>query len=159
MHSVTIPYLETHLPEQVRLVTEIIPIMSRIPAVSTEMTWPPEEALLLAWVNFAGEWSGSMVLSCTLPLAFQFTSRLMSVPLPASVDDDVRDSIAELANTIAGNFKALLPSGCSMSVPTVALHPAGASVPPLTGRLCECHFTTEPGACSVMLKAGQTKLT
>ena len=43
----------------------------------------------------------------------------MGVPTPAVVDSDVRDSIGELANMIAGNLKAILPSEAMLSMPSV----------------------------------------
>jgi chemotaxis protein CheX len=119
--EVNTPNLEPHMAEQVRLVTEIFPIMAGIEIALAPLPWPPNEPVLLAWVNYGGEWKGAMVLACTLPLAFAFSAQLMSIPVPLTLSDDVCDSVAELANTIAGNFKALLPSGCSMSVPIVAL--------------------------------------
>lgn len=33
--------------------------------------------------------------------------------------DDVRDSLGEIVNMIAGNFKALLPDGAAISMPSV----------------------------------------
>jgi CheY-specific phosphatase CheX len=60
-----------------------------------------------------------VLLECGHALACDFTSRLISIPLPAKVDDDVRDSIGELANMLGGNFKALLPRGTSLSTPSV----------------------------------------
>jgi hypothetical protein len=33
--------------------------------------------------------------------------------------DDVRDGLGELTNVIAGNLKPLLPSGVSLSIPSV----------------------------------------
>jgi CheY-specific phosphatase CheX len=152
--EVTAPYLEPHLEEQVRLVTEIFPIMTGIEVALARAAWPPAEPVLLAWVNFGGEWKGALVLGATLPLAFAFTARLMAIPLPAVVDDDVRDSIAELANTIAGNFKALLPSGCSMSVPVVELQLQDIPEPANLHQLCKTVFAAEHGSCCVVLQSG-----
>ena len=43
----------------------------------------------------------------------------MSIEPPTSVNDDVRDTLGELANMIAGNLKALLPFGVAISMPSV----------------------------------------
>jgi chemotaxis protein CheX len=152
--DVSVPYLEPHLAEQVRLVTEIFPIMAGIHVDLTDTVWAPAEATLQAWVNFGGEWKGAMVLGSTLPLAFAFTARLMGIATPVEVDEDVIDSIAELANTIAGNFKALLPSGCSMSVPTVRLEPAGLPDRAHRELLCKTVFAAAEGSCCVLLQSG-----
>ena len=43
----------------------------------------------------------------------------MSVPMPTTVDADVCDSMGELVNMIAGNFKALMPAETGISIPSV----------------------------------------
>ena len=83
-----------------------------------------------------------MMLECVLPLAFDFTSRLMSVPLPTTVDADVCDSLGELVNMFAGNFKALMPPETGISTPSVVrlpgLHSANARKQnPQPDRLCD----------------------
>jgi chemotaxis protein CheX len=35
------------------------------------------------------------------------------------IDEDVRDSLGELANMLAGNLKSVLPSGVVLSMPSV----------------------------------------
>jgi len=39
--------------------------------------------------------------------------------IPSRVDDDVRDSIGELANMVGGNLKSLMPPGVALSLPSV----------------------------------------
>ncbi len=62
---------------------------------------------------------GTMLLECTPSLAYAFTSRFMQVPIPESLDDDVRDAMAELANMIGGNLKGLMPEETCVSMPLV----------------------------------------
>lgn len=70
-------------------------------------------------VYFTGGFMGAVVIELDYELAFQATSVLMEVPRPAQVDPDVRDSVGELTNMIAGNLKAILPSTASLSMPSV----------------------------------------
>jgi Chemotaxis phosphatase CheX len=92
-----------------------------------------------------------MTLECVLPLAFEFTSRLMSVPLPTTVDADVCGSLGELVNMIAGNFKALMPPGTGISIPSVMR--CRDYIPRMRGSktLSQIVFETECGACSLTL--------
>jgi chemotaxis protein CheX len=43
----------------------------------------------------------------------------MGLPLPEEVNDDVRDTMGELANMLGGNLKSLLPRGVVLSMPSV----------------------------------------
>lgn len=79
-----------------------------------EMTFPVAGA-----VYFTGGFMGAAVIELGYELAFQATAALMGVPKPDAVDSDVRDSIGELANMIAGNLKAILPSDSTLSMPSV----------------------------------------
>lgn len=75
---------------------------------------------LYATVRYSGDAEGRMLVSCDTQFAFAFTEYLMHVPRPSKVDDDVVDALGELANTIGGNFKGLLPPGTVLSTPHVA---------------------------------------
>lgn len=62
---------------------------------------------------------GTMMLECTVGLAYAFTERLMLVPTPKSLDENVRDAMGELVNMIGGNLKGLMPEETCVSTPTV----------------------------------------
>jgi CheY-specific phosphatase CheX len=111
--------IEEHLSEQARIAAEVLGVMADIVAEPVQTPWPPKEELVTAAIYFTEPWKGAMLLECVLPLAFEFTSRLMSVPPPSSVDADVCDSMGELVNMIAGNFKALMPAETGISIPSV----------------------------------------
>lgn len=82
---------------------------------------PPGEAPpgVVAAVYFTAGWKGAVLLECAPPQAYAFTAKLMSIPKPSRVDDDVRDALGELTNIIAGNLKAALPKGVELSMPSV----------------------------------------
>jgi CheY-specific phosphatase CheX len=111
--------IDEHTSEQARIAGEVFGVMADLVAEPLSVPWPPGEELVTAAIYFTEPWKGAMMLECVLPLAFSFTSRLMSVPRPTTVDADVCDSLAELVNMIAGNFKALMPAETGMSIPSV----------------------------------------
>jgi chemotaxis protein CheX len=43
----------------------------------------------------------------------------MAIDAPLCINDDVRDTMGELANTLAGNLKSVLPHGIGLSMPSV----------------------------------------
>jgi CheY-specific phosphatase CheX len=111
--------LDEHISEQARIASEVFGVMADIVAQPVSEPWPPHEELVTAAIYFTEPWKGAMMVECVLPLAFGFTARLMSVPLPTTVDADVCDSLAELVNMIAGNFKALMPPETGISIPSI----------------------------------------
>jgi hypothetical protein len=111
--------VEEHVSEQSRIVAEVFGVMADIVVEPANDPWPPGEELVTAAIYFTEPWKGAMVLECVLPLAYEFTVRVMSVPMPTSVDADVCDSMGELVNMIAGNFKALMPAETGISIPSV----------------------------------------
>lgn len=112
--------METYRQPAVRAVGEIFRTM-----IETE-TWPlaetpsllPEHPIVGA-VYLAGGWRGALLLETWAEQAFVWTHKLMSVPEPHSLDDDVRDCIGELTSMVAGNLKSLLPVEIALSMPSV----------------------------------------
>ena len=160
--SAMIDPLTLHPAEQARLLIEILQMMVGIEAVSSiGGVWPPDTELVEAVVRFGHAWPGAMVFSSTLPLSYQFTARFMSLPLPEAVNEDVCDAFGELANMIAGNFKALLPPGSHLSIPAVRLRrrrgleagPEGLATPPEACIWCQSVFHTAFGDCCLTLEA------
>jgi len=106
--------------------------------------YPESAHTLTAVVRLAGEWQGAVLLHCLEGQAREFASRFLTMPPPASVDDDVRDVLGELANMIAGNLKCTLRPGIQLSVPCVvdgthnSLRRSGTVI-------CELGFQTDSG--------------
>ncbi|MDR3699797.1 MAG: chemotaxis protein CheX [Candidatus Sulfopaludibacter sp.] len=71
-----------------------------------------------AAIYYAGAWQGALLLECSAEQAIDWTSRLMSLDPPVSLDD-ARDGLGELTNVIAGNLKPVLPPGIGISMPSV----------------------------------------
>lgn len=83
------------------------------------MPWATRPDTLTAAIYFAGTWKGAVLLECSRPQAFEFTHRLMAIDPPACINNDVRDTMGELANMMAGNLKSVLPRGIGLSMPSV----------------------------------------
>lgn len=69
-------------------------------------------------VHIEGAWNGAVMLHCSEALAGVLAGELFrsSAPTP----DEVRDTIGELTNMLAGNIKALLTEPSRISLPAVA---------------------------------------
>lgn len=76
---------------------------------------------ILGTVSFEGEWRGSISFACDRSQAFAFAGRLLegSSTGTETVEDFVRDTIEEIINMVAGNFRAFLPAGTQQSIPLV----------------------------------------
>ena len=81
----------------------------------------PSSEGVVALIGLAGDWVGTASLSCTAPFACRIASQMLMIDAQ-SVDGDVLDAVAEMANMIIGNVKTGLeqelgPMG--MSIPTI----------------------------------------
>jgi chemotaxis protein CheX len=74
---------------------------------------------LSSLIGIAGHWNGAILVECTPGLATQMASEMFAMA-PASVTrEHIEDVMAELANMIGGNLKALLMPPNTLSLPTV----------------------------------------
>ncbi len=74
-----------------------------------------------AIVGLAGSLCGVLSIRCTDEAARTMAGKMLNMPA-AEVDNDSLDALAEIANMIAGNFKAKLTgigNECMLSVPTI----------------------------------------
>jgi chemotaxis protein CheX len=75
--------------------------------------------VITATVRLHGEHDASLVVRCGNDLAEQMASRIFNLEPGALEPDDLRDTVGEVANIVAGNVKSMLGGECSLSVPTV----------------------------------------
>jgi CheY-specific phosphatase CheX len=73
----------------------------------------------VAAVYLAGGWKAAILLEIGSEQAYGLAVKLMSIERPTSFDDNVRDSIGEIASMIAGNLKPLFPAETVLSMPSV----------------------------------------
>ncbi len=115
----SILHVEAYDTEVCRIVEDVLLTMTRYPVAPGESEYCEQPGRTTCSVYFAGEWSGAILLECSLAMAFEFTARLMQIQKPTQFDDDVYDALGELANMIGGNLKSVLPRGVSLSMPSV----------------------------------------
>lgn len=138
------------LEDQTTIVQNIFAIMADMEMTPTEAPADFDQVVSSA-LYFERESRGVILVECSEELAYLFTSRLMSIDLPVSVDADVADSMGELANMIGGNLKGLLPAETVISMPVLLEKQNVASVVGsrlLLTRLC---FASEHGVCRISL--------
>jgi chemotaxis protein CheX len=111
--------IDTYLEGLERIAHDIFETMLGVEVEAAGQQWQPARDRLTGAVYLAGAWRGAVLLECDRAQACDFTNRLMAVPLPDDVDDDVRDTMGELANMIGGNLKSVLPRGVVLSMPSV----------------------------------------
>lgn len=76
---------------------------------------------VLALVGLAGSWVGTGSMSCSAAIACHIASQMLMVECP-SINDDVLDAVAEVANMVIGNVKTKLEEtlgAMALSTPTV----------------------------------------
>jgi chemotaxis protein CheX len=71
-------------------------------------------------VTIEGAWHGAVMLTCERSLATVLAAELFDSEEPVT-QADVRDTLGEVTNMLAGNFKALLAHPSHISLPTVAV--------------------------------------
>lgn len=78
-----------------------------------------EERTVTASVQITGEWKGAVHLQASYRLAQKTAATMFAIEEEELSDADIPDAFGELANMIAGNFKALLEGINYVSLPIV----------------------------------------
>ncbi len=85
----------------------------------------PADDAVSGWVDVAGPWNGSVVLTTGRSTAEDLTTALLGDEAPEQLDDeDVADALGELANVVGGNVKAALPGPSKLGLPQAGTAPA-----------------------------------
>jgi chemotaxis protein CheX len=111
--------LDVYCNDLARIVQSVFQAMMDLEATPSQAPWKQAPDTVTSAVHFAGVWRGAVLVECDGLQACQFAARFMGIDMPASIDDDVRDVMGELANMVAGNLKSLLPPGVDLSMPSV----------------------------------------
>lgn len=99
-------------------------------------------------VQITGRWTGAVVVDCSGSFARWISQRFLGDEAESSVDD-LRDSVAELANMIGGNVKSLLPGPSYLSLPSVAEGREHAFHVPGAHLVCEVPLRMEGHALAI----------
>ncbi|GAA2515989.1 chemotaxis protein CheX [Pilimelia columellifera] len=90
-----------------------------------------------ASVSITGSWHGHVVFACSVPAAKLAAATFLAIPPEEVTEDDLADTLGELANIVGGNVKSMLPTGCFVSLPHVLLAPGALSKWPGVVRVCD----------------------
>lgn len=120
--------------EIIRVVQELFETMLQIHAETTAGKPALGSDYLTTQIRFAGAWSGTLFVQCTLKGAKQLARLFAGAEYSGDFEAvECRDVMGELANIVAGNLKVLLPRGTQVSCPEaidgVAAHPDDRDVP------------------------------
>ncbi len=125
------------------LATEVAPLFSR-EAHSTN-------SQLTALVAFDGSWRGVLEFECGATEAIHFARRFLQMDELQECNEDVRDTLGELTNIVAGNLKAVMPGQITLCTPSV-VEGRDYSVRICGGSMIgESWFKTEVGTFAVRL--------
>jgi len=102
-----------------QIVQDVFETMLRYEIREFPANYEARSTIVTSAVFFAGAWKGAVIVECSDAQARFFTGRLMGIPQPAHMNDNVRDAMGELVNMIGGNLKSVLPIGVSLSMPSV----------------------------------------
>lgn len=80
---------------------------------------PVHQPTLAGVVQISGAWEGTVALQASTAFARQAAVAMLALDPGAVTVEDQRDTLGELANIVGGNFKALLPEPCFLSLPVV----------------------------------------
>jgi len=95
--------------------------MVGVPLTRTETHTPSDdqEIWVSGVVQILGEWNGAIRLDCSWDLAQAVTARMYGIEASAVTAEVACDTVAELANVVAGMVKPLLGTRSHHSLPTV----------------------------------------
>jgi chemotaxis protein CheX len=102
-----------------QIVQSIFSTMLEMDLRRTDDVPPSDDDWLLAAVQIAGEWTGSVMLQLSAAVARESAAAMLQMPSSEVSDGDRRDVAAELVNMIGGNLKSLLPGPSFLSLPTI----------------------------------------
>lgn len=82
-------------------------------------THEPDERVVTGCVQITGDWAGAVTVQCSDRLARRATALMFAMEEDETSEEEVTDTIGELANMTGGNVKSLLAGSCQLSLPSV----------------------------------------
>ena len=79
----------------------------------------PDDRVVTGCVQITGDWAGAVTVQCSDRLARRATSLMFAMEEDEVSDEEINDTIGELANMTGGNVKSLLAGSCQLSLPSV----------------------------------------
>lgn len=113
--------LQQQIIDSTQAVFDTMLMMSLTPGISlTEKVYKFQDSIS-GMLGFAGEIQGMLTIHCPQDVAFAITSTLIGLDVD-EVDDDVKDTVGEMANMILGGIKdGFIEQGVqiNLAVPTI----------------------------------------
>jgi chemotaxis protein CheX len=75
----------------------------------------------MAAIFITGSWHGHVTFACTGKAARNAAAAFLAMEPAEVTDEDIADVLGEMTNIVGGNVKSMLPQGCFLSLPHVAL--------------------------------------
>jgi chemotaxis protein CheX len=111
--------LDLHVEDLAQIVASVFTTMMDIAIVPAAIPLPGPSGLVTSVVYLTGTWQGAVLFHCAHRQACEFAGSFLGMPPPAALTDEVRDTLGELANMVAGNLKCTLRPGIKISIPSV----------------------------------------
>jgi chemotaxis protein CheX len=110
-------------------------------------------------VSITGSWSGHIVYASSRAAAQRAAAAFLAMELDEVSEEDISDTLGELANIVGGNVKAMLPQGAQLSLPQVVLGPESSARYPNTERISGVYglWDGEPVSISMWQSNTDTK--
>ena len=105
--------------ELTQTVVSVFETMLGMKVKNSDRPWPSEPNRVVASVHFTGGFRKSLMLEASPEQACVLAARFLSVDVPPTIDNDVRDVMGEMANMIGGNLKSVVSPESALSIPEV----------------------------------------
>lgn len=111
--------LTAQTPDLHRITVEIWSTVLGVDVESTDPTDRVAGRSMTGCVQITGDWNGAVMVECSERLARHATATMFGMEIDEVSDEDVNDTVGEIANMTGGNLKSLMPGACQLSLPTV----------------------------------------
>ncbi|GAA1598835.1 chemotaxis protein CheX [Actinoplanes couchii] len=110
-------------------------------------------------VSITGSWTGHVLYASSLAAARRAAAAFLAMELEEVSEEDVSDTLGELANIVGGQVKAMLPPGAQLSLPQVVLAPEASARFPNTQRISGVYglWEGEPVSISMWQSSSDNK--
>ncbi|HWS36678.1 MAG TPA: chemotaxis protein CheX [Actinoplanes sp.] len=110
-------------------------------------------------VSITGSWSGYVLYASSRSAAQRAAAAFLAMELEEVSEEDISDTLGELANIVGGQVKAMLPPGAQLSLPQVVLAPEASARFPNTQRMSGVYglWEGEPVSISMWQSSSENK--
>jgi chemotaxis protein CheX len=110
-------------------------------------------------VSISGSWTGHLVYASSTAAARRAAAAFLALEVDEVSEEDLSDTLGELANIVGGNVKAMLPPGAVLSLPQVVMAPESTARYPNAERISGVYglWEGEPVSISLWQSRGDTK--